>query len=266
MNLAISNIAWDGKYDSIVFEWMRQYGFTGLEIAPTRIFMSDPYDHLKQAKYWAMELKRKHGFVIPSMQSIWYGRTENIFSTDRERNLLLNYTKKAIDFAEILGCRNLVFGCPKNRNIPQGSDDNGAVEFFREIGEYADCHHTVIALEANPPIYHTNYINDTLSAIELIEEVNCDGFRLNLDVGTMIQNDEWVGELAGKVKYINHVHVSEPQLVLIQKRAVHRELAELLQKEGYCGYVSIEMSRRDQLSEIQDTLQYVAHKFENIQR
>ena len=50
-------------------------------------------------------------------------------------------------------------------------------------------------MEANPPIYHTNFINDTQSAIELIEIVNSKGFRLNLDVGTMIENQESVSTL-----------------------------------------------------------------------
>lgn len=54
-----------------------------------------------------------------SMQSIWYGRTEKLFGTEEERNLLLDYTKSAVDFAAAIGCKNLVFGCPKNRCIPE---------------------------------------------------------------------------------------------------------------------------------------------------
>jgi sugar phosphate isomerase/epimerase len=83
---------------------------------------------------------------------------------------------------------------------------------------------TVIGMEANPPIYNTNYINDTLSALELIKEVNSEGFKLNLDIGTMIENKEPVDELVGNVNMINHVHISEPNLKPIEKMTLHREL------------------------------------------
>ena len=66
---------------------------------------------------------------------------------------------------------------------------------WQELGAYAAKKGTAIGMEANPPIYHTNYVNDTGSALQLIEEVDEKGFLLNLDVGTMIQNKEAVEEL-----------------------------------------------------------------------
>ena len=182
MKLSISNIGWTKENDLTVYEMMKNKGYEGLEIAPTRIFPEHPYDRIEEANEWAKELKAGNGFVIPSMQSIWYGRSEKLFGTDEERAALADYTKKAIDFAESIGCRNLVFGCPRNRNMPDGADENTAVVFFREMGEYAAEHNTVIGMEANPPIYNTNYINDTKSALDLIEEVGSKGFKLNLDV------------------------------------------------------------------------------------
>ena len=38
MKLSISNIGWEKKDDKAVYQFMKKYGFTGLEIAPTRIF------------------------------------------------------------------------------------------------------------------------------------------------------------------------------------------------------------------------------------
>ena len=55
-------------------------------------------------------------------------------------------------------------------------------------GKWLD--HTVIALEANPPIYGTNFINGTASALSLIREVAHPAFTLNLDLGTMIHRKE----------------------------------------------------------------------------
>ena len=257
MNLSISNIAWATEKNSQVYALMKEKNFSGLEIAPSKIFGNAPYSNLKAAAQW----KNSIPFKISSMQSIWYGRTEKIFGTDTEREFLLNYTKKAVDFAQVIGCKNLVFGCPKNRYLPEGIDKNIGVKFFREIAEYALNHETVIGMEANPAIYNVNYINTTADALNLIEEINSDGFKLNLDFGTIISNDESLKILRGKVHLINHVHISEPFLKPIERRNLHGELAELLQAEGYKNFISIEMATVDDLEILNSAIDYVKGVF-----
>ena len=89
MELAISNIAWDSTDNEKIYRWMQQYGYSGLEIAPTKILRDKPYEHLKEAEKWSRELKAVFGFDVPSMQSIWFGRQENLFGTHEERKTLL---------------------------------------------------------------------------------------------------------------------------------------------------------------------------------
>ncbi len=257
MKLAISNIAWETQNDSYVYGLMKKYGYSGLEIAPTRIFPENPYKNLEEAAEWSSTLKWKYGFTVPSIQSIWFGRQEKMFSSEEEREILTDYTKQAIDFAVAIGCKNLVFGCPRNRNCKGGAKMDVAIAFFRELGEYAASRGTAIGMEANPPIYHTNYINDTMSALELIQQVGSEGFLLNLDVGTMIQNNEDVAELAGQVRYINHIHISEPGLRPIKVRRIHKELKKLLLTEQYEGYVSVEMGKTEDMADIDYALHYV---------
>lgn len=257
MKLSISNIGWVAEQDSRVYKLMQKYDFSGLEIAPTRIFPENPYDKLDDAEIWARELKNQYGFSISSMQSIWYGRQEKIFGSEEEFTTLVDYTKKAIDFAVVIGCKNLVFGCPRNRNLPNGADAVEGIKFFKVLGDYAASKGTVIGMEANPSIYNTNYINDTASAIELIKKVNSVGFKLNLDMGTIIYNQEVVSELVGNVGVINHVHISEPGLKPIEKRTTHWELKDILLKEKYQGYVSIEMGRVDDILDIEEKMKYL---------
>ncbi len=261
MKLAVSNIAWIKENDREVYGLMKEYGYSGLEIAPTRIFPQTPYEKVQEAEKWSMELNQNYGFTIPSMQSIWFGRKERMFFSKEERRILFDYTKKAIDFAAVIGCKNLVFGCPYNRNCPEEADKNKAIAFFKELGDYAQSKGTVIGMEANPVIYNTNYINDTISALELIQEVNSKGFLLNLDTGTMIQNKEPMSELTGYVHYINHVHISEPDLKTIERRDLHKELKAVLMEEGYLGFISVEMGKMDEMSVIKDTLLYVREVF-----
>ncbi len=261
MKISASNIGWRPEDDGTVYRMMRGYGFSGLEIAPTRVIPEAPYDHIPQAVRFADTLREQYGLVISSMQSIWFGITDRVFGTAEERTRLIAYTKKAIDFAEAAGCRNLVFGCPKNRVFPEGADPSAGVAFFRELGDYAASRHTVIAMEANPPIYHTNYVNTTPGALKLIREVNSEGFRLNLDTGTMVENGEDLSVLRGAEKWIHHVHLSEPGLVPLRRRALHRELADFLRSFRYEGFVSIEAGRQENLSAAAEMMEYVSWLF-----
>lgn len=261
MKLSISNIAWEAEQDAQVYGLMKRYGYFGLEIAPTRIFPHAPYEHLKDARVWSQQLWQEYGFVVSSMQSIWFGRQEKIFGSDKERRNLMDYTKKAIAFAEAIGCKNLVFGCPRNRCVPEGADLEIGVRFFKEIADEAAHYGIVIGLEANPPIYHTNYINDTSAAFELIHKVDSRGFLLNLDVGTMIENREPLSVLAGRGARIHHVHISEPGLQAIEERMLHEELKQLLQREGYQGFVSIEMGKGNGLAALEERMDYVRRIF-----
>ena len=52
MKLSISNIAWNAADDAKIYHLMKNYGFDGLEIAPTRILPEMPYDRLEDIKKW----------------------------------------------------------------------------------------------------------------------------------------------------------------------------------------------------------------------
>lgn len=261
MKLSISNIAWDSENDKKVYELMKKYSYEGLEIAPTKIFFENPYEKLEKVEVWKKDLNDKYGFKISSMQSIWYGKKERLFGTDEERKELQNYTEKAIDFAKMIECKNLVFGSPKNRNLEENENPGKAKEFFKSIGEYAFKNNTVIGMEANPTIYNTNYINDTKSALELIKTVDSRGFLLNLDIGTVISNNENIEEILGNVEYINHVHISEPWLKIIEKREIHKKLKSILKNENYKGFVSIEMAKVERIEEVEKVMEYVREVF-----
>lgn len=258
MKLSISNIAWAAESDTEMYSFLQESGFNGLEIAPTRIYPEAPYDKLSEAKDWAALLKENHGMVIPSMQSIWYGHTEKIFGDKKDRQILIDYTKKAVDFAEAIGCGNLVFGNPKNRDAEDVSSIMPiATDFFKEIGDYAAEHNTVIALEPNPTIYNTRFMNYTEQAVEMAYKTASEGIKVNVDLGTIIYNEEDINYLKQIPEYINHVHISEPGLNLIEARDLHNKLFGVLNDIAYARFVSIEMGNKGDLQKVMDICNYV---------
>lgn len=259
IKLSISNIAWAAEHDTEMCQYLKVVGFQGLEIAPTRLFPEAPYDKLEDAQEWAELLKSNYDLEVPSMQSIWYGHQEKIFGSKEERKVLIDYTKKAIDFAEIIGCKNLVFGNPRNRDTEDVAGNYlTAIEFFREIGEYALEHHTIIAIEANPIIYNTHFLNTTEQAVEMAYKCDSKGVRVNVDLGTIIYNEEDIAYLRQIPGYINHVHISEPGLNLIEHREEHKLLFSVLKSINYDKYVSIEMGNKGALDDVRNAINYIS--------
>lgn len=244
LKCAISNIAWDEKQSEEIYRKMSDLEFAGIEIAPSKIFGENPYAYLKEAELYRKRMKNMYDLEVCSMQSIWYGRTEQIFRTEQERIELLNYTKRAIEFAEVLECGNLVFGCPKNRIVPEEFEIGKAVEFFSELGEYAEKHHTVLAMEANPEIYGTNFINYTEEAFDIVKRVNRPGFKVNFDFGTVENNQESLDILEKNLELVNHVHISRPYLEAVAFTKEHEKLIKILKEKVYGRYVSIEMKQQ----------------------
>lgn len=261
MKLALSNIGWDAAEDARMYEHMAEMDFSGLEIAPTRLFPEDPYSHTKEAAAFAQDLRRNYGLRVCSMQSLWYGKTERLFGSEAERAALLDYTCRAIDFAAAMDCPVLVLGSPKNRCLDDVSMRPAAVEFFQQAANYADTAHCTVALEPNPVIYGTNFINTTAQAGALCRAVGMQGFGINLDFGTIIENDEQMDEIEKCLDCVVHVHISEPNLVPIQHRPQHVQLRSLLEHQKYEGYVSEEMKNTGDLNDILNAAAYLREVF-----
>jgi sugar phosphate isomerase/epimerase len=261
MKLSISNIAWSSEHDTEIYKFMNKYGFSGLEIAPTRVFPQNPYECNEAAAAFADMLQKNYGLSISSIQSIWYGRAENIFGQNADRAELNEYTRKAIRFAEALSCSNIVFGCPRNRNMPVPGMLPVAMDFLSIIAHYAVEHRTVIALEPNPSIYNTNFINTTEEAFGLCKKINSGGLFVNVDLGTILYNHENLDIIKDNIHLIHHIHISEPMLSIIEKRDIHHKLKIILDKVDYHGYVSIEMKNTGNIEIVKQTIRYIREVF-----
>lgn len=261
MKLSISNIAWSNEHDKEVYHYLKKQGFVGLEIAPTRIFPNDPYSKLQEAEKFYLNLRNYYKLNISSIQSIWYGKNEMIFGSEEERKQLTEYTKKAIDFASVIKCNNLVFGCPRNRMIKDENYKEIAYSFFSDLASYAKLNKTILSMEPNPSIYNTNFINYTDEAFKFAKLINSDGFKVNLDLGTIIYNNEDLQIISDNIELVNHIHISEPRLALIEKRELHNKLVSILKQKKYNKYISIEMGKRDNLDEVKKTIDYIREVF-----
>lgn len=257
MKISISNIAWGVENDKEMYDFLQDVGIDGVEIAPTRIFPENPYEKLHQAKEYQKMLYAQYGLEVSSMQSIWFGRNEKIFEDAEQRERLVEYTKRAFEFANVMQCNNLVFGCPKNRVTFSQDDNKIAEEFFTRLGELAKKENTVLALEANPPIYNTNFLNTTREVYELVKKISSSGLKVNYDLGTVIENKENVSEVKEMLSEINHIHISEPYLVEINYNEMHDKLFEILKRKSYDKFVSIEMKNLESIEKVKCSVKHL---------
>lgn len=262
MKTTISNIAWQKEFDNAMYSFLQQNKIHGIEIAPTRIFKENPYNNLEKTKRFKEQLHQDYQLKVVSMQSICFGRNEAIFQSKEERTSLQKYIEKAINFAAELDCKNLVFGSPKNRIIGENQMPI-AIDYFKQLGNYAYKNNTVIAFEPNPVIYGTNFINTTTQAVALVKECDSPGLKVNFDLGTFIYNNEDLATVDKNIELINHVHISEPYLERIKVTSLHLELADVLRKNNFSQYISIEMKQGMEISEIQDLILQIQDVFKN---
>lgn len=256
MKLSISNIAWRSQDDEKMYQVCKDMGFQGIEIAPSRIFGEEPYTKGKEAEEFRNWLKEKYGLNITSLQSIWYGQKGFLFKGDYLR--LTDYTFDAVAFAGRLGADNIVFGCPQMRRIFKPEDYQKGNAFFTEVEKCAQKHDTVFSLEANPSVYGTNYMNDTLEAMGVALYVGKKHLKVNLDIGTMVFNEEPVELVEKNIHLIHHVHISEPYLEILKKRQIHKEIFRILKACRYEHYISIEMKCLESIEDVKRIMDYVA--------
>lgn len=245
--LAVSNIAWPAEDEARVAAALAGLGVREVEIAPTKVFadptrVTDAQAHEYQV-FWA-----DHGISICAFQSMLFGRPDLVlFGDQRTRTALRDHLARYLELAGRLGARNLVFGSPRNRQVPDTlppeQAEDIATGFFRDIGALAADNGTCFCLEPNPVAYDCNYVTTATAGIHLVERVNHPGFRLHLDTaGMTLAGDDITESITAAAPVLNHFHISAPHLGELDDTHVdHAAAAAALTAIHYTGNVSIEM-------------------------
>lgn len=223
MKLAISNLSWreDASQKEII-ELLDQYNINNLEIATWK----QNYREVLQ------------GRKIISFQSILGLSENNIFDETSED--LFKEIENVIYFARSLGCRHIVFGCPRNRRIDKKrSYDKQYYDAFKFFQRIADIDPSMtIGFEPISEKYMCNFINDFEEALEFVKIVNKSNFKINLDIANLLDSNLLdtnisVSDIKDDIRYhVSHIHISEPDLSEIRCSEVLRDLIEYIEKDS----------------------------------
>ena len=252
MNFAVSNIAWPASQRLASYEVLEKHSIQGLEIAPGLFFegaedVFRPEASLLRARLAETDAR---GLRLVSMQSLLFGVAgAALFEDTGALARLEEGIVRAIELAERLDIPNLVFGSPKQRVVPLGMDlheaQKRAGEIFVRLGDRAVAAGTVIAMEANPKEYGTNFLNRSEDVLDFVTVLDHPGVRMVLDIGATRINggiDRIPQLIAKTTPVLSHVHISEPFLAPAPSDAsLTAEILSALTAVDYARFVSIEM-------------------------
>ena len=244
MMLAASNIAWPSGGDAQAFACLRAAGFTGIEVAPTKIWPGWEGAGTEGARALAARY-RSEGFAIPALQSILFG-TEGaaLFGDYKARSALRSAVLRAADLAGELGAPVMVFGSPGMRRL--GAVDyptalRDVASFLSEVAGQCRRRGTVLCIEPNPPAYGCNFITDAMQGDELA--CMAPGLGLHLDAaGIELSGSSAAATASLLAGRFLHFHASQPHLGPFGDGGTrHAATGEALRRTAYTGWVSLEM-------------------------
>ena len=219
MNLCISSLAWNLENRNKIYSFLNKKNIKYIEIVPNKISKFGLFDDYKNY----IKLKNEwESFDIKavSMQSLHFGLNDcSLFNSNEERNNLFKYTVKAIEVANILDIKHLVFGSPKLRIIKDNMPYNDAIDiakdFFYSLSKEAEKYNIVIGIEPNSKQYGTNFLTNTADTYNFVKEINLNNIGINLDLSSIILENENLNNSINIVNSLNkpfHSHISLPFL------------------------------------------------------
>jgi len=267
MKLAASNIAWATVDDEIAATLLRRYGFTGVEIAPTKYWAD-----LTRVRDVDLHTCRQHwanrGLTISSLQALLFGQPDlQVFASPAVQARTLDYLRQVCHIGAVLGAESLVFGAPTNRqrgSLSNSESQAQALDFFAQVGEIAQAAGVSVCIEPNPPAYACDFITTAAEGAHFVATLNHSNIGLHLDSAAM----HLVGDAINFTHLpLQHFHASEPQLAPLGSTSLaHHDYAMALQLANYNGWVAVEMRTPEEspLTLLEQALRYAQVHYGNI--
>ncbi len=192
MKLAFSNIAWTPHDRPDVLKLLRGHGFTGIEVAPTKVWPEWQGATVAAAKQYRASLEAE-GFVVPALQAVLFARPEaRLFDHDGERALTEHLTHVA-DLAGALGAKAVVLGAPRQRTrgeLSIGEAMSRAADVLRPLAKIYAERGTCLCIEPNPRRYACDFVINAAEGVELVRRIDHPGFGLHLDAAGMFLEED----------------------------------------------------------------------------
>ncbi|MEX0585577.1 MAG: sugar phosphate isomerase/epimerase family protein [Pirellulales bacterium] len=229
------------------FEFARECGYTGIEIAPFTID-TDVKNITPQQRDEVRRQAADAGLEVIGLHWL-LAKTNGYYLTSPDaavRRATVEYIKELARCCRDLGGRVLVFGSPLQRNVLPGVSMDQAKWYAAEVFEQAlpafEEHDVVLAIEPLGPA-EGNFLNRAADAVQLIEDIGSPHCRLHLDCKAMSSEPEPITKIIrDNAALLEHFHANDanklgPGMGEIDFVPIFQTLGEI----GYDGWVSVEV-------------------------
>jgi sugar phosphate isomerase/epimerase len=248
--------AWNvnGHFDfARVFDYIKQTGYDGVEIAPFTFFPADfalgngivfplkqRNEIRKQAEKVNLQITCLHWLLA---------KTEGFYLTSPEVNIRLAtslYLRQLTELCADLGGQYMVLGSPKQRNLLPNVSKEQAFDYAAKVLEHVvpdlEKHKVKIAIE---PLgrKETDFLTTAAETVQLIEKIGSPFIALHLDCKAMSDETIPIPELIRQNKeHVIYFHANDPNLQgpgfgQLDFKPIMSALREI----NYSGWVSVEV-------------------------
>ncbi len=247
MKYAICNETFEGWEFEKTFQFVRECGYTGIEIAPFTI-ASSAYDISPETRKTV-----RQQIIDADLKCVglhWLlAKTEGYYLTTPDESVRAKTGDYLAELARL--CRDLdgsimVLGSPQQRNLLPGVSEEQAMDYAAETIRRAmpvleDCGVT-LALEPLGP-GEGDFLNTAALGIDLAKRVDSPNCRLHLDVKAMsteaIPIDQVIRESS---EWMAHFHANDPNLLGPgMGEVVFEPIFAALKEVNYSDWVSVEV-------------------------
>lgn len=247
MKYAVCNETFQDWPFEKAFQYAREVGYTGIEIAPftlaqfaTEVTPEQRATVKQQIKDADLECVGLHWLLA---------KTEGFYLTTPDEAVRKKTGDYLADLARL--CRDLdgsimVLGSPQQRNLLPGVSHEQGMEFAAEVIKQAmpvleDCGVT-LALEPLGP-GEGDFLNTAELGIELAKMVDSPNCKLHLDVKAMSSEEKPIADIIRDSKdWTAHFHANDPNLLGPGMGEVEFDpIFAALKETEYDGWVSVEV-------------------------
>ena len=251
MKLSISNIALPPYAHDQYFGQLKELGFEGLEVAPSRVWQ-DTWKGLSGRDVSAYrKAVEESGLEVVGLHSLLFDQRHlGLFMGEDIRTQTLDFFTHLSTVCRDIGGRTLIWGGGRFRRETSYADAmDETIDFFGTLADRIAGHGTCFCLEPLGP-HDTDFIHSARESLAVVEAVNSSSMAVQLDAKALVENDEAGCDVFSAIQHkLVHFHANEPGLVALgETGTIDNELfGQCLRKIGYDGFVTAEqiMAKND---------------------
>ncbi|MDI7261636.1 MAG: sugar phosphate isomerase/epimerase family protein [Thermodesulfobacteriota bacterium] len=253
MKISICNVLFQGWPIERVFEYAAGLGYDGVEIAP--FTLADSVTEISPKRRSAIRrAAEENGIEIVGLHWLLM-KPEGLYINHPDEFIRIQtqeYIEALIHFCADIGGKVLIHGSPHQRTIKEEWNFRESWEFAKETFKVclktARQRNVIYCIE---PLTHanTNFVNTVEQAIRLVQEIRHPNFKMVFDCRNASAEERSVTESllrALESGFLRHIHINDangrgPGF----GKTKFTPILKTLVKNGYKGYLSIEVSNFD---------------------